>query len=97
MHSSASLLGWSVLSTGCLGFAYNCRLMSRLINHILPLDLPSTLLMSSDLCPPITHDLLTLQAHVAIQPELSPGNLVSIVQWNAIGELYLVSWAPYSW
>src|SRR5882724_5847006 len=91
MHSSASQLGWSMPSTGCIELAYNCGMMSRLTDHILPLPLCSIPLMSTDLCPPITCDLMTLQAHAHTQPDLAPGNLFAIIQWNAIGELYLIS------
>ena len=38
---------------------------------------------------------MTLQAYMHIQPNLAPGNLVSVVQWNTVGEIHLVSWAHY--
>ena len=47
--------------------------------------------MSVELSPPITNELLALQAHMQTQPNLVPMNLIAIVTWNVVGELYLVS------
>ena len=80
--------------TGHLELTYNCGMMLRLTTHILPLPLCSIPLMSTDLCPPITNDLMTLQENVHTQLDLYPGNLVAVIQWNAIRELHLVSWLP---
>jgi len=49
--------------------------------------------MSTNTDPAITHDLMALHAHVQIQPHLVPGNLTAIIGWNAIRELFLVSWS----
>jgi len=48
--------------------------------------------MSGDITPPITQDLMVLKAHVLTQPNLMLGNLVAVMRWNAVRELYLVSW-----
>jgi len=47
--------------------------------------------MSGNLTPPITQDIMVLKAHVLTEPNLVPGNLVAVVSWNVVGELYLVS------
>ena len=47
--------------------------------------------MSVDLTPPITGDLLALQAHVQTRLRLVPMNLIAIFTWNVVRELYLVS------
>src|SRR5882724_7494675 len=38
-------------------------------------------------------DLLAIQAHLTTHPKHVPGNLVAVVSWHAIGELYHVSWS----
>ena len=73
---------------GRLEGTYNCGPILRLTNHNFH---PLLLKMSGDLTPPITQDLMALQAHVSTRPTLLPGNLVAVVSWNAVGEFYLVS------
>ena len=41
----------------------------------------------------ITLKLMAIQGHVWTKPSLVPHNLVVVVSWHAIGELYHVSWS----
>jgi len=40
----------------------------------------------------VADDLMAIQAHLTTFPKHIPGNLVAMVSWHAIGELYHVSW-----
>ena len=39
----------------------------------------------------VADDLMSIKAHLMTQPNHVPGNLVTAVSWQAIGELYHVS------
>src|SRR5882724_1499711 len=41
----------------------------------------------------VTDDLLAIQAHLTTHPKHVPGNLITVVSWHAIRELYHVSWS----
>jgi len=39
----------------------------------------------------VANDLMAIQAHLQMQPGHVPRNLVAVVSWHVIGELYHVS------
>ena len=39
----------------------------------------------------VADDLMAIKAHLMTRPNHVPGNLVAVVSWQAIGELYHVS------
>ena len=41
----------------------------------------------------VADDLMAIKAHLTTRPNHVPGNLVAVVSWHAIGELYHVSWS----
>src|SRR5882724_6215456 len=46
----------------------------------------------------IADDLMAIRAHLSTCPSLVPGNLVVVVSWHAIGELYHISrWLVSLW
>ena len=46
----------------------------------------------------VADDLMAIKAHLSTCPSHLPGNLIAVVSWHAIGELYHVSRLPlYLW
>jgi len=49
-------------------------------------------------CHAVADALLAINAHLSTRPSHVPGNLIVVVSWHAIGELYHVSRSPlYLW
>jgi len=42
----------------------------------------------------MANDLMAIKAHLMTQPSHVPWNLITVVSWHAIGELYHVSQLP---
>src|SRR5882724_2162648 len=85
---------WSMRNCKHLGFAYNYRTMSRLTDHHFPLNYLLSPLMQAAVSSAVADYLMAIKAHLTTRPNHVPENLIAAVRWQAIGELYHVSWSP---
>jgi len=83
---------WSVHDYKHLGPAYNCRSISSPTNQYCPLIYLVSPSIQAAVSSTVANDLMAIQDYLMTCPKHVPSNLITVVNWHAIGELYHVSW-----